>query len=176
MSKAGLYQYYKELPTWAKGAIAIAIIGGVGLIGYKIYKSIDDKNKLQDSKETADGAEDEYKKLLKQGHKLSYPETNYLSVVNTVVNSLSGCETYFGEEDAVWSVLSVVKKPIDWYFLVSSFGSKMIDNCGWGTGETAYALPDLLREQLGSLSPSSYYLKTNYQFMKDKLSDIGVNI
>ena len=169
-------EIFNNLPQWSKGIIAIAVIGGIGLIGYRIYKSIDDKNKLQDSKETSDSAEDEYKRLLRQGQKLSFPETNYLSVVNTVVNSLSGCETYMAEDDVVWSILNVVKKPIDWYFLVSSFGSKMIDNCGWGTGETAYALPDLLRTQLGNLSPSAYYLKTNYQFLQGRLKEIGVNI
>lgn len=177
MEKKGLYKYYKELPMWAKGAVAVIVLGGVGIISYRIYKEIDNIRKRQDSEDTANSSSDEYKKLLKQGQKLSFPETNYISASNTIVNALSGCETYFGEEDAVYAVLNVVKKPIDWYFLVKTFGSKIIDNCGWGTGETAYALPELLREQLGNLSPSAYYLKTNLGFLNDRLEkQIGIRI
>jgi hypothetical protein len=174
--KDGFYKYYESLPTWAKGAMAIAIIGGVGLIGYRVYKGISDRKKLQDSNDVSDSADDEYKKLLKQGQKLSFPESNYISASNSVKNGLDGCETYFGEEDAKYAVMNVVKKPIDWYFLVKTFGSKMIDDCIWGTGETAYALPELLREQLGNLSPSSYYLKTNLIELQEYLRKIGVTL
>lgn len=174
--KDGFYKYYSELPTWAKGAMAIAIIGGVGLIGYRIYKGISDSNKLQDSNDVANSAEDEYKKLLNQGQKLSFPESNYISASNAIKNGLDGCETYFGEEEAKFAVMNVVKKPIDWFFLVNTFGSKMIDDCGWGTGETAYALPELLTSQLGNLSPSSYYLKTNIDELREYLRKIGVTI
>jgi hypothetical protein len=177
MEKSGFYKYYTELPTWAKGAMAIAIIGGVGLIGYKIYKGVKNSEELKNSQDTANSAENEYKKLLRQGQKLSFPESNYISASNTVETSLSGCETYFGEEDAKYAVINVVKKPIDWYFLVTTFGSRMIDNCGWGTGETAYALPELLREQLGSISASSgNYFSTNLSILQDYLTKIGVTL
>lgn len=177
MEKSGFYKYYTELPTWAKGAIAIAVIGGVGLIGYKIYKVISNEQELKDSQETANASEDEYKKLLKQGQKLSFPEINYVSASNSIVSGLDGCETYFGEEDAKYAVMNVVKKPIDWYFLVKTFGSRMVDNCGWGTGETAYALPELLREQLGSISASSgNYFSTNLSILQDYLKKIGITL
>lgn len=119
-------------------------------------------------RKTADASEDEYKKLLKQGQKLSFPVGNYITASNSVKIALDGCETYFGEEDAKFAVMNVVKKPIDWYFLVKTFGSRMIADCGWG--ETAYALPELLKGQLGSISASSAnYLTSNLAILQEYL-------
>lgn len=171
----GVYKYYQELPSWAKGAVAIAIIGAVGIIGYTIYKKVRNiQDKIQ-SNETADSAEDEYLRLKKQGQKLSFPQPNYFSAANSVKTALDGCETYVGEEDAVFAVLNVVKKPIDWYYLVNVFGSRKIDDCGFG-GDTVYALPELLSSQLGNLSPAAFYLKTTYQYLVDELKKRGINI
>lgn len=166
---------FKDLPAWAKGTIAVAIVGGIGLIGYRIYKFVKDKKGEQDSKDTLEGFSDEYDKL-KKTQKLSFTEPNYVSVANSVKNYLDGCDSYISEDDAVWAILGVVKKPIDWLFLVKTFGVRQIDDCGYGFGDTPYALPELLREQLGSLSPSAYYLKTGYQFLVDTLKSRGVTI
>jgi hypothetical protein len=168
-------ELFKNLPAWAKGTIAVAIVGGIGLIGYRIYKFVQDKKGEQDSQDTVKGFSNEYDKL-KKTQKLSYPEASYVSVANSVKNYLDGCDTYINEDDAVWSILSVVKKPIDWLFLIKTFGVKQIDNCGVGMGDSSYALPELLREQLGNLSASAYYLKSNYQFLQDTLKDRGVTI
>lgn len=175
MENKGVYKFYTELPAWAKGAVAVAIIGGIGLIGFMVYKKVKKTIELEDGKETADASEDEYKKLLKQGQKLSFPVGNYITASNSVKIALDGCETYFGEEDAKFAVMNVVKKPIDWYFLVKTFGSRMIADCGWG--ETAYALPELLKGQLGSISASSAnYLTSNLAILQEYLKKIGITL
>lgn len=40
MENKGVYKFYTELPAWAKGAVAVAIIGGIGLIGFMVYKKV----------------------------------------------------------------------------------------------------------------------------------------
>jgi hypothetical protein len=166
---------FNNLPQWSKGIIAVSAIVAVGLVGFVIYKKINTIKDKKESDETADSAEDEYLKLKKEGQTLSYPQTKYFSAATAIKNALDGCETYVGEEDAVYAVLNVVKKPIDWYYLVNVFGSRKVDDCGIG-GETMYALPELLYEQLGNLSPSSFYTKSNIVYLKNELKKRGVEI
>lgn len=171
----GVYKYYQELPSWAKGAVAIAIIGGIGLIGYTIYKKVKTIQDKKESNETANAAEDEYLRLKKQGQKLSSPEANYFAAANAVKNALDGCDSVASEVDAINAVLKVVKKPIDWYYLVNVFGSRKIEGCAWGENKM-YALPELLSEQLGHLTPLSLMTKTGYMYLQKELVKRGINI
>jgi hypothetical protein len=173
--KTEVNQYYQSLPSWAKGAVAVAVIAGVGILGFVIYKKIKLIQERAESNETANSAEDAYLKLKKQGQKLSYPETNYFSAATAVKKSLDGCETYVGEEDAARAVLNVVKKPIDWFYLVNVFGSRKIEGCAFA-GEEVYALPELLDIQLGNLCASTFYTKTCGAWLKDELKKRGVEI
>lgn len=173
----GFYKYYTELPTWAKGLVAVAVVGGVTLIGYKLYKKLQEDKLLQNSNKTSQDSNEEYKKLLKKGEKLTHPEMVYQTASNSIVNLLSGCEMTQSEQDVVKTIKETVKKPIDWYFLVKTFGSQMVDDCGLGTGETPYALPELLKDQLGQ----GFYVAiptdaTNYVDLKNYLKTMGVTI
>ena len=173
--KTEVNQYYQSLPSWAKGAVAVAVIAGVGILGFVIYKKVKSIQEKAESNETANSAEDAYLKLKKKGEKLSYPETNYFSAATAVKKSLDGCESYVGEEDAAWAVLNVVKKPIDWFYLVNVFGSRKIEGCAFGS-EEVYALPELLFKQLGNLCASTFYTKTCYVWLKNELKKRGVDI
>ncbi len=162
--------FYKNLPDWSRGIIStVVVVGGValvitaGVIGYNYFKK---KSETKDSEDVSDSAWDEYKRLLKSGQKLSFNESKYISTANTIKTSLDGCETEFGETDAYLAVINCVRKPIDWYFLVKVFGARSIDNCGIATGETTYALPELLREQLGILLAKSGYTKKYFIYLK----------
>ena len=168
-------QYYQSLPSWAKGAVAIAFIAGIGILGFVIYKKVKLIQEKAESNETANSAEDAYLNLKKKGEKLSYPETNYFAAATSVKKSLDGCETYVGEEDAARAVLNVVKKPIDWFYLVNVFGSRKIEGCAFG-GEEVYALPELLNIQLGNLCASTWYTKSCLVWLKDELKKRGVDL
>ena len=148
MAKEKLFQ---GLPAWAKGIIAIAVVGGVAVIGYTLYKklkSIGDKGKDDTARETQKLAGKDYNDLLKQGQKLSFRPSDYSAACETIVKLLDGCETLGSETSAIGEVIKVVKKPIDWYYLIQTFAQKDIDNCGIGTGDTRYSLVGLLADQL----------------------------
>ena len=148
MAKA---EIFKGLPTWAKGIIAIAIVGGIGIVGYTIYKklkSVGDKGKDDTAKETEKLAAKDYNDLVKAGQKITFPPSAYAAANETIVKLLDGCESIFSEIKAIEEVIKVVKKPVDWYYLVKTFGQKDIDNCGYWQGETRYSLEGLLKEQL----------------------------
>ena len=149
MAKGELFQ---GLPMWAKGVIAIAIVGGVAVIGYTIYKklkSVGDKGKDDTPKETTQLAGKDYDALYKSGQRISFKPSDYAAASETILKLLDGCETTNSEISAIEEVIKVVKKPIDWYYLIKIFGQKDVADCGtWGMAKTRYSLVGLLKDQL----------------------------
>lgn len=152
MAEGKLYDYYKDIHPIAKGIIAIGVLGGLGIIGYTVYKKLKAIHDEKDLNKTATIYESEYKKLLNKGEKLSFEDKGvYNTLANEIASDLNGCERLSTEVDVINKIINVVKKPIDWYYLVYTFGIKKIDDCGsFGNSSTTYALPELLKDQLDS--------------------------
>jgi hypothetical protein len=119
-------------------------------IGYKIYRKIKDIEETQEVKATVKDAKSMYEKLKKEGKKLSDSNISaYSSLANYIQKQFDGCEAITTEAMVVSSIIKLVKAPIDWYYLVSKFGNKDIEDCGtFGLGKTNYDLPTLLKDQL----------------------------
>lgn len=143
-----VFKFYSELPTWAKGVVAITGVVVAGFAGYTIYKKVKDAQGKKDSKEAAKDVKADLNNLQQQGMKPSFPDSAYTNAISTIVKQLSGCDGFQPELDAVYEVAKVVKNKFDWYYLVYKFGVKTIPNCGWG--DTSYTLPALLKDQLDS--------------------------
>ncbi len=161
MSKSN--NFWKELPAWAKGAIAVAVVGGVAVIGITVYRKI---NKgVKKSKEdkpftnTISNIDTEIKDSTKQGLKQSFPLSTYSSNANQIYNLLEGAETPLSEYKAAELVAKTVNNKLDWQLLVKYFGTKEVpDAFSFGMAKTKYNLPDLLKDQLDSriLTPSYF--------------------
>jgi len=147
-------EIFGGLPSWAKGIIAVAIVGGAGYVAYKLYKKAKDLAGNKSEKAVTNENIKEFDKLQTQGQKLSKPIPAYQQLVNDIVVKLNGCETVYTELDVIKAIIRIVKKPVDWYYLVSKFGNKDIEDCGtFGLSKTNYDLPTLLKDQLGSFVP-----------------------
>ena len=81
-----------DLPKWAKGVIAIAVVGGVGYIAYKIYKKIKESQDKKNQADVVKDAKKEEQDLIKSGMKYTHPLSVYSSSANFIQNSLDGCE------------------------------------------------------------------------------------
>lgn len=138
--------FLKDMPPMFKGIIALIILILIIVVAYLIYKKWKDKNEDKGLSYTVNDADDEYDKLKKAGQKLSSPVIAYQQTANGIAIDLKGCESFSTELKVINDITKVVKKPIDWYFLVKTFDVKDIDDCGWGS--TTYALPELLKDQL----------------------------
>lgn len=174
-------QIFSGLPTWARGIIAVAVVGGVGFIGYKLWKKLNEGLKLDDADKTVEANKDEYDRLKNSGQTLSSPLPQYQALANKIKTSLDGCDSEDSEFEVANAVISLVKKPIDWYYLVRVFGSKMIEDCGWG--ETPYSLPVLLKEQLGQdvFDPTGAWNQDGFYYdgwdmVKKHLNKLGVTV
>ena len=145
-------EIFGGLPSWAKGAIAVAVVGAGAFVAYKLYKKAKDLTGNKDEKAVTNENLKEFDKLQKQGQKLSKPIPAYQQLINDIVVKLNGCETVYTELDVIKAIIKVVKKPVDWYYLVSKFGNKDIEDCGtFGASKTNYDLPTLLKDQLDTL-------------------------
>jgi len=188
-------QFYKAgymgLPPWAKGIIAVVVVGGLAFVSYKIYKKVQtltDPDR-KDEKDVIKQVEKDIKVAQQQGQTLSKPLSVYKSTANNIKEKLDGCEgNITTENDVVKLVISVVKKPIDWLQLQKDFDVRKIDNCGIGTGDTEYELGNLLKDQLDqypntkivaegfTYDPRVSGRKTTYDILKVYLNKIGVSI
>lgn len=142
------------LPAWAKGVIAVAVVGGVVYFLYKFKDIIKKITEGKESQNVVDDAKNEVKELSKQ-YTLSKPKSAYSSCIGNIVKLLSDCESVSSEMDVVENIIRVVKNPLDWAYLVAEFNKKSIPDCG--TGSTVYSLPELLKDQLdtfGCYAPS----------------------
>jgi len=174
------------LPNWSKGVIAVAVIGAGLYIAYKIVEKIKNEKEKKDGKTVVNENLTEVQKLQQQGQKLSKPIPAYQQAINDIVKKLDGCEDVRSEGQVIETIISVVKKPIDWYYLVSKFGTKAISDCGtFGLGKTNYDLPTLLKDQLDTggflainkdgFKRSGFY-SNSINLLNEYLKTIGVTI
>ena len=175
------------IPPLFKGIIAVVVVGGAAFLGYKIYKLIKSGAETKDQKAVGDAATKDLKEEIKKGETLSKPTSAYKSAANYIKNQLDGCDTVFNQTNVVNQIISVVKKPADWFYLVKTFDTKKIDNCGFLTGDTDYDLPTLLKDQLDTNAtqikvdnflyrPDKDGRKTFYQVLQMYLKKIGVTL
>jgi len=69
--KNAVYQYYKELPPWAKGAIVVGGAAVIYLTATRIFRNIKNAKKRKDAKKTQSEVKSELAELLNQGVKKS---------------------------------------------------------------------------------------------------------
>ena len=176
-------QTTQGLPSWAKGVIAVAVVGGIGFVAYKVYKKFKDIAAQKDAKVVVNENETEYKKLEQSGQKLSFTPNVYSQLVNDIVVKLSGFESFNTELQVIGAIIKVVKKPIDWNYLVAKFGNKDIPDGAWG--KTNYDLVTLLKDQLDTSGlytinepnfKSTGFAINTINILTEYLTKIGVKI
>ena len=176
-----------RLPKWANGLIVVGSLAIVGLVGYYLYKKLNENKEKKDSQDGVNANDNELKDAIKNGTTLSFPQSNYVYSANAIFNLLNGCELASSERNAILEVIKVTRNKADWMNLVKVFGTKKVDNCGYLTGDTTYNLPELLKEQLDSITGYYYINEPNYkksgitaepliQILRDYLRTIGVTL
>lgn len=116
-----VYDYYKDLPSWAKG---IVVVGGVGftlLIGYQIYKRVFKSAEAKKSADEVKHLNDDIKRSLDKGLKPSFPQSNYDVFANTIYSSLRQI-SYADDYGSVEATLKRMKNNLDVELLMKSFG------------------------------------------------------
>lgn len=171
---------FNGLPSWAKGVIAITgtAIAVFGL--YKGYIFISEWKEKRGSQAVSNEAGDDYKDEVKKGTSLTFSKSSYLAASNTIEKLLKGCETMSTEIQIVDEIVKVVKNKADWFYLVSIFGNRDIDDCGWGS--TNYDLITLLKDQMDTqllgekVNDKMYWNSNSLVALTEYLAKIGVSV
>ena len=168
---------FSELPSWAKGTIAVlgvASLIGIGLLIRRGIKNLaETKDERKEDKTLEQNTNQELNNLQQQGIAPTLSDLDAQTLANTIQTLLDGCEElFFGEEySTVKAILEKVNNQADWVKLQQAFGRRTIDNCGVLTGETNYDLKTLLNDQLDQ---TALNFKTYITNLKEELSKKGI--
>jgi hypothetical protein len=142
-----VYDYYKDLPSWAKG---IVVVGGVGfalLVGFQIYKRV---FKSEESKKSADELkhlDSDINNSVNKGLKPSFSQSTYDSYANTIYD---GMRYILGDSYSnVENTLKKMKNNLDVELLKKSFGKRQDYAVGFPVGDKM-DLFTYVRKELGN--------------------------
>ena len=76
-------EIFTGLPKWAQGVIAVAIVGGLGYVGYKIYKKINKSDKEKADIDIKKQTQLEYQQNIKN-LKPTFPASQYPAMANQI--------------------------------------------------------------------------------------------
>jgi hypothetical protein len=117
------YQFYTELPTWAKGVIAVGGLAILYFAGKSVFDRIKKDAATKDSQQVVTDSKRDLQMLLNSGMKLSYPVSNYAVFSSTLIAAFNG---YGTAETMVYSVFNSMKNEADVLQLIISFGLRTI--------------------------------------------------
>ena len=87
-----VYNFYKELPPWAKGVI---VVGGAAVVYFtatRIFRNIKNARNKRDAKKTQSEVKSELAQLQQQGIKKSYPDSQYNAWADKIEKQFDGID------------------------------------------------------------------------------------
>ena len=119
---------FQGLPQWAQGVISVAVVGGLGFIGYKIYSAVKQAKELESA--TAENKESnlEAQKLIKKGVKPSLNPTQLASTVNGIKLAFLDYDPLIRSHvQPFYREMVKVNNDLDMLNLIRAYGNQTID-------------------------------------------------
>ena len=121
-----VYDYYKDLPSWAKGVV---VVGGIAIVYFtaksfikRIRTQADEKRSLQEST----NADNELIDLNNRGIKPTLTDSNITSIINSLKDAMNGCGT---NEKRVYDDFSKLNNEADVKLLIRNWGVQYYQPC-----------------------------------------------
>lgn len=144
--------YYKGLPPWGRGVVVVGGAVVAVIVVAKIYKGIKNKIAENNAMLEAQQSASDLKDLIGMGVNPTYPNSQYESWSNQLVQAFTGCGT---DVDAVYSIFKNIQNEADILKLISTYGIRPYDKCmHWiylfGGGVQNLSLPGAMTSELSS--------------------------
>jgi len=117
-----VYQYYKDLPPWAKGVVVVGGALVVYLVGSRLYRAVFPTETERKNRALEKNVDNEIVKLQNDGKKATYSDSNYNTFANTIYNSMR-----FAVGDDYATVELTMKRmnnDLDVAKLINAFGTR----------------------------------------------------
>lgn len=119
-------QSFSELPQWAKGVIAVALVGGIAYGVYAISKALRDRAENKEDKEEQKDWTSEEENINKDPkRKATLSSAQFRSMANKIYSAMDG---YGTDEEAIVAVFRSLKTDGDFVGLQKAFGIRTIDS------------------------------------------------
>lgn len=162
------YKFYTELPTWAKGIVAIGSIAIVYFTAKSVVKRIRMGLEGKKDRETLRTQESEIKGIEKKGVVATYGESQYKTWASQIKEQFDGCDGSWGRATILkitpptwlwngnWSnsgalvanIFEKLKNDVDYLKLSTAFGVATYDQCGIWTGDFTGNLQSAIADEL----------------------------
>lgn len=123
--------FFSDVPPWAKGVLLIAIIGGVSVGAYVVYRKLKQVELDKNSKKEVDETASAVATLTKSGQKQTLDALKLSTIANQIQQAVSG---YGSDESAVYRAFANVNTDLDVVNLIKAFGVREISS---GAGNPA---------------------------------------
>lgn len=120
------YDYYKDIPTWAKG---IVVVGGIAIVYFtakQLIKRIRTQAERQFDIQESESANTDLKNLEKQGVKPTLSNTQIDNIINALVESMNDCGT---DEEKVYAQFRKLNNLADVYALIKKWEIRYYRPC-----------------------------------------------
>jgi len=156
---------WKDLPTWAKGTIAIVGVLAIGGVGFAIFKGV--KKAIEKAKEGKEGreAKDDLVEAQQEGIQPTISNSEAESKVSALVEAADNCDPTGSGATQIIAVIKTLKNKADYLLLTSKFGTKTWGDCFYG--QVTGSLTTLLVAELDG---------GQMRTVREQLASIGVNI
>ena len=134
-------QSFLGLPPWAKGIVAVAVVGAVGYAIYKITQKFGGEEE-QDNKEGKDVLNEIEQESKKKP--ASYAPSQYKTFANSIETAGFDLGT---DEAAIYSTFRKLKNNTDYLMLLNAWGKPNRTVYEWGVGRKM-SLPQYLRWEM----------------------------
>ena len=161
-----LPKYTKEQKT------TIALVAGIGLFTYFMLKKsgglLTSIKKFTGQATTEDinrQTTEDIKTLNKQGIKPTYYASQYVQFADKLYNAMITSNPFDGtDEDAIYSVMRLMKNDVDINMLVKSFGTRRMEFSLKGGGLAAFLQDDLDKKEMAIVNKILSDNNINYKF------------
>lgn len=143
-------EFFNSLSPLVRNIIILILFLIFVFFVYRIFKYFKDLADEKNFKNTVNDAESELKKLLKT-QRPNYPDSSYSGWANQLQLLVEGCDFDTNTPD-VLAIFTNIKNDVDYLKLLTAFGVRDIDECGfaWVTGSYSADLPTLFVKETAS--------------------------